>query len=137
MTIWYILCSFGTFFPFWCHVRSKIWQPWSLFLFLLSNNSFLRLCLQIPSNRSTPIFSFSTSNLLSADCCHPFVHTYTEFLSGAAAKRLRGGIHPKKVLTSLGNRSGANPTITSYNATISITRFENTNHFFRCKNALA
>jgi hypothetical protein len=27
MTIWYILCSFGTFFLFWCHVPRKIWQP--------------------------------------------------------------------------------------------------------------
>jgi hypothetical protein len=28
MTIWYILCSFGTFFRFWYHVTRKIWQPW-------------------------------------------------------------------------------------------------------------
>jgi hypothetical protein len=27
-TIWYILCSFGTFFGFWYHVARKIWQPW-------------------------------------------------------------------------------------------------------------
>jgi hypothetical protein len=27
-TIWYILCSFGTFFRFWSHVPRKIWQPW-------------------------------------------------------------------------------------------------------------
>jgi hypothetical protein len=29
MTIWYILCSFGTFFRSWYHVPRKIWQPWS------------------------------------------------------------------------------------------------------------
>jgi hypothetical protein len=28
MIIWYILCSFGTFFQFWYHARRKIWQPW-------------------------------------------------------------------------------------------------------------
>jgi hypothetical protein len=27
MTIWYILCSFGTFFRFWYRVPRKIWQP--------------------------------------------------------------------------------------------------------------
>jgi hypothetical protein len=27
MTIWYILCSFGTVFRFWYHVPRKIWQP--------------------------------------------------------------------------------------------------------------
>jgi hypothetical protein len=27
MTIWYILCSFGTFFRFWYHVPRKILQP--------------------------------------------------------------------------------------------------------------
>jgi hypothetical protein len=26
--ICYILCSFGTFFPFWYTVSRKIWQPW-------------------------------------------------------------------------------------------------------------
>jgi hypothetical protein len=25
--VWYILCSFGTFFRFWYHVPRKIWQP--------------------------------------------------------------------------------------------------------------
>jgi hypothetical protein len=29
MTIWYILCSLGTFFRFWYHAQRKIWQPWS------------------------------------------------------------------------------------------------------------
>jgi hypothetical protein len=28
MTIWYIMCSFGTFFQFWYHVPRKIWLPW-------------------------------------------------------------------------------------------------------------
>jgi hypothetical protein len=28
MTIWQILCSFGTFFLVWYNVRRKIWQPW-------------------------------------------------------------------------------------------------------------
>jgi hypothetical protein len=28
MTIGYILCSFDTFFRFWYHVPTKIWQPW-------------------------------------------------------------------------------------------------------------
>jgi hypothetical protein len=28
MTIWHIVCSFGTFFRFWCHAPIKIWQPW-------------------------------------------------------------------------------------------------------------
>jgi hypothetical protein len=27
--IWYILWLFGIFFPFWCVVTRKIWQPWS------------------------------------------------------------------------------------------------------------
>jgi hypothetical protein len=30
MTIWNILCSFGTFFRFWYRVPRKIWQPWSV-----------------------------------------------------------------------------------------------------------
>jgi hypothetical protein len=25
--IWYILCSFGTFFRFWYHVPRKMWRP--------------------------------------------------------------------------------------------------------------
>jgi hypothetical protein len=28
--IWYILCSFGTFFRFWYRGPIKIWQPWRL-----------------------------------------------------------------------------------------------------------
>jgi hypothetical protein len=28
MTIWYILCSFGTFFRLWYRVPRRIWQPW-------------------------------------------------------------------------------------------------------------
>jgi hypothetical protein len=28
MATWYILRSFGIFFPFWCVVPRKIWQPW-------------------------------------------------------------------------------------------------------------
>jgi hypothetical protein len=28
MTIWYIVCWFGTFFRFWYHVPRKIWQSW-------------------------------------------------------------------------------------------------------------
>jgi hypothetical protein len=28
MNIGIILCSFGTFFRFWCHVSRKIWPPW-------------------------------------------------------------------------------------------------------------
>jgi hypothetical protein len=27
ITFWYILCSFDTFFRFWCHAPRKIWQP--------------------------------------------------------------------------------------------------------------
>jgi hypothetical protein len=29
MTIWYILCSIGTFFRFWYPIPRKIWQPCS------------------------------------------------------------------------------------------------------------
>jgi hypothetical protein len=29
MTIWYILCSFGTFFRLWYRVPRRIWQPWT------------------------------------------------------------------------------------------------------------
>jgi hypothetical protein len=28
MTIQHIVCSFGTFFRFWCNAPRKIWQPW-------------------------------------------------------------------------------------------------------------
>jgi hypothetical protein len=28
VAIWYILWLFGTFFPFWYVVPTKIWQPW-------------------------------------------------------------------------------------------------------------
>jgi hypothetical protein len=27
MTIWYILCSLGTYFRFWYYVPRKVWQP--------------------------------------------------------------------------------------------------------------
>jgi hypothetical protein len=30
MNILYILCLFGTFFPFWYHVPGKIWQSWNM-----------------------------------------------------------------------------------------------------------
>jgi hypothetical protein len=33
MDIWYGLCAFGIFFPFWYFVPRKIWQPCSRVLF--------------------------------------------------------------------------------------------------------
>jgi hypothetical protein len=32
MTIWCILCWFGTFSQFWYHVPTKIWRPWLAFV---------------------------------------------------------------------------------------------------------
>jgi hypothetical protein len=39
MTIWYILCSFGTFFRFWYHTPRKIWQPCQGPLLIKNNSS--------------------------------------------------------------------------------------------------
>jgi hypothetical protein len=56
MTIWYSLCSFGTFFRFGYHVPLKIWQPW-LYITTFSMKKY-------PPEISTknPYFSYRQQN---------------------------------------------------------------------------
>jgi hypothetical protein len=65
MTICCSLCSFGTFFRFWCHAPRKIWQPWSIQMFAafsqkIKLDSYARRITQ----RSRQVFDISVFRIM-------------------------------------------------------------------------
>jgi hypothetical protein len=98
MTIWYNLCWFGTFFRFWYHVPTKIWQPclktlskppapkkvfeiWKSFRITLKTRWKLSFSLyRLITSSTLTSFNYSKTSLplwvLCLACIYMYIHMY-------------------------------------------------------------